>query len=201
MLEPFKYKDYAMNDIPNLSVDRTATKQGSYTAVQLGEQLGVSDATIRNRWYQWIVQVAPEPLLKQGSTYTELARTLFDEFSRVQYAGRTQWVAHTKARYAHEWSNAGVIEGALMPDSVSSALALRQTQTGMMQQSIAAALADLENFVDQLAVTEADFSDAELASFKATGQRRGIMRYKLEIQAELDTYGHLKQRRMEGGQP
>lgn len=88
-----------------------------------------------------------------------------------------------------------------MPDSVSSALALRQTQNGMMQQSIAAELADLENFVDQLAVTEADFSDAELALFKAAGQRRGIMRYKLELQAEMDTYGHLKQRRMEGGQP
>ncbi|NEQ51434.1 MAG: hypothetical protein F6K11_15050 [Leptolyngbya sp. SIO3F4] len=190
-----------MNDIPNLSVDRTATEQGTYTAVQLGEQLGVSDATIRNRWYQWIEQVAPEPLLKQGSTYTELARTLFYEFSRVKHCDRNQWVTNTKARYAHEWSNAGVIEGELMPDSVSSALALRQTQNGMMQQSIAADLADLENFVDQLAVTEADFSDAELASFKAAGQRRGIMRYKLELQAEMDTYGHLKQRRMEGGQP
>ncbi|EKU97590.1 hypothetical protein Lepto7375DRAFT_6795 [Leptolyngbya sp. PCC 7375] len=189
-----------MNDIPNLSVNRTATEQGTYTAVQLGEQLGVSDATIRNRWYQWIVQVAPEPLLKQGSTYTELARTLFDEFSRVKHCDRNQWVANTKARYAHEWSNAGVIEGELMPDSVSSALALRQTQNGMMQQSIAAELADLENFVDQLAITEADFSEAELASFKAAGQRRGIMRYKLELQAEMDTYGHLKQRRMEGGQ-
>ena len=137
-----------MNDIPNLSVDRTATEQGTYTAVQLGEQLGVSDAT-RNRWYQWIVQVAPEPLLKQGSTYTELARTLFDEFSRVKHCDLNQWVTNTKARYAHEWSNAGVIEGELMPDSVSSALALRQTQNGMMQQSIAAELADLENFVDQ----------------------------------------------------
>ncbi|MBE9069771.1 hypothetical protein IQ260_24310 [Leptolyngbya cf. ectocarpi LEGE 11479] len=41
---------------------------------------------------------------------------------------------------------------------------------------------------------------AELASFKAAGQRRSIMRYKLELQAEMDTYGHLKQRRMEGGQ-
>lgn len=86
-----------------------------------------------------------------------------------------------------------------MPDSVSSALALSQTQNGMMQQSIAAELADLENFVDQLAVTEADFSDAELASFQAAGQRWGIMRYKLELQAKMDTYGHLKQRRMEGG--
>ena len=48
-------------------------------------------------------------------------------------------------------------------------------------------------------MTEADFSDAELASFKAAGQRRGMMRYKLELQAEMDTYGQLKQRRM-GGQ-
>ena len=86
-----------------------------------------------------------------------------------------------------------------MPDSVSSALALCQTQNGIMQQSITQELADLESFVDQLAVTEADFSDAELASFQAAGQRRGIVRYKLELQAEMDTYGHLKQRRMQGG--
>ena len=87
-----------------------------------------------------------------------------------------------------------------MPDSVSSALALRQTQNGMMQQSIAEDLADLENFVDQLAVTEADFSNAELALFKAAGQRRGMVRYKLELQAEMDTCGQLKQRRMGGSQ-
>ncbi|MEM6840104.1 MAG: hypothetical protein AAF609_25130 [Cyanobacteria bacterium P01_C01_bin.120] len=105
----------------------------------------------------------------------------------------------TKARYAAECSNAGVIEGELMPDSVSSALALRQTQNGMMQQSITQELADLETFVDQLAVTEADFSDAELASFQSAGQRRGMMRYKLELQAEMDTYSHLKQRRMQRG--
>ena len=154
---------------------------------------------MRTRWFDWLVKVAPAELVKDNAGYTELARTLFEEFAEIKHSDRNQWVVDTKARYAAEWSNAGVIEGELMPDSVSSALALRQTQNGMMQQSIAAEPADLESFVDQLVITEANFSDAELASFQSAGQRRGMMRYKLELQAEMDTYSHLKQRRMQGG--
>ena len=194
-----------MDHITDPAIDRTIAGQSDvqtlYTAVQIAERLDVSEATIRNRWFEWIEKVVPEPLLKQGKNqYTQLALELFSKFATVERCDRNQWVTDTKAHYAQEWSNAGVIEGELMPDSVSSALALRQTQNGMMQQSIAEELADLENFVDQLAVTEADFSDAELASFKSAGQRRGMMRYKLELQAEMDTYGQLKQRRMGGGQ-
>ncbi len=170
---------------------------GHHTAQSIAEAYNVSDSTIRNRWFPWLKKVAPESLLKSGKGYTDLARTLFGEFAEVKHSDRDDWVADAKSRYSHEWSNAGVIEGELMPDSVSSALALRQTQNGMMQQSIAQELADLEAFVDQLAVTEADFSEAELASFQAAGQRRGMMRYKLELQAEMDTYSQLKQRRMQ----
>lgn len=170
-----------------------------YTAQQIAQTHNVGESTVRTRWFDWLVKVAPAELLKDNGGYTELARTLFEEFAEVKHCDRNQWVTDTKARYSPEWSNAGVIEGELMPDSISSALALCQTQNGMMQQSIAAELADLESFVDQLAVTEADFSDAELASFQAAGQRRGIVRYKLELQAEMDTYGHLKQRRMQNG--
>lgn len=178
--------------------DVSAHTGGHHTAQSIAEAYNVSDSTIRNRWFPWLKKVAPESLLKSGKGYTDLARTLFGEFAEVKHCDRDAWVTNAKSRYSHEWSNAGVIEGELMPDSVSSALALRQTQNGMMQQSIEEELADLESFVDQLAVTEADFSDAELASFKAAGQRRGMMRYKLELQAEMDTYGQLKQRRMGG---
>ncbi|NEP58724.1 MAG: hypothetical protein F6K31_17185 [Symploca sp. SIO2G7] len=180
--------------------DMAAHTGGHHTAQAIAEAYNVSDSTIRNRWFPWLKKVAPESLLKSGKGYTDLAHTLFGEFAEVKHCDRDTWVTEAKSRYSHEWSNAGVIEGELMPDSVSSALALRQTQNGMMQQSIAEELADLESFVDQLAMTEADFSDAELASFKAAGQRRGMMRYKLELQAEMDTYGQLKQRRMGGGQ-
>ncbi|MBT9317733.1 hypothetical protein [Leptothoe spongobia] len=180
--------------------DVAAYTGGHHTAQSIAEAYNVSDSTIRNRWFPWLKKVAPESLLKSGKGYTDLARTLFCEFAEVKHSERDAWVTDAKARYSHEWASAGVIEGELMPDSVSSALALRQTQNGMMQQSIAEELADLESFVDQLAVTEADFSDAELASFQAAGQRRGMMRYKLELQAEMDTYGQLKQRRMGSGQ-
>ncbi len=185
---------------PHVLTDIEPHTGGHYTAHQIAETHNVSDSTIRNRWFEWICKAAPAELLKDKEGFTELGRTLFAEFAEVKTCDRDTWVTDAKSRYAQEWSNAGVIEGELMPDSVSSALALRQTQNGMMQQSIAEELADLENFVDQLAVTEADFSDAELASFKSAGQRRGMMRYKLELQAEMDAYGQLKQRRMGGNQ-
>ncbi len=185
---------------PRTVADIQSHTSAHYSAQTIAQTHNVSESTVRTRWFDWLVKVAPAELLKDDRGYTELARTLFNEFAEVKLCDRNQWVTDTKAHYAQEWSNAGVIEGELMPDSVSSALALRQTQNGMMQQSIAEELADLENFVDQLAVTEADFSDAELASFKSAGQRRGMMRYKLELQAEMDTYGQLKQRRMGGGQ-
>lgn len=193
---------------PRTVADIESHASARYTAQQIAQTHNVGESTVRTRWFDWLVKVAPAELLKDRAGYTELARTLFEEFADIsdcespkeRLRQRNQWVTDAKTRYAPEWSNAGVIEGELMPDSVSSALALRQTQNGMMQQSIAEELADLESFVDQLAVTEADFSDAELASFQAAGQRRGIVRYKLELQAEMDTYGHLKQRRMGGGQ-
>ncbi|MEM9808151.1 MAG: hypothetical protein AAF959_23030 [Cyanobacteria bacterium P01_D01_bin.56] len=184
---------------PRMIADIESHTSARYTAQQIAQAHNVGESTVRTRWFEWLLKVAPAELLKDRAGYTELARTLFEEFADVRHCDRNQWVTDTKIRYAPEWSNAGVIEGELMPDSVSSALALRQTQNGMMQQSITQELADLEAFVDQLAVTEADFSDAELASFQAAGQRRGMMRYKLELQAEMDTYGHLKQRRMQGG--
>ena len=119
-----------------------------YTAQQIAQTHNVGESTVRTRWFDWLVKVTPAELLKDNAGYTELARTLFEEFAEIKHSDRNQWVVDTKARYAAEWSNAGVIEGELMPDSVSSALALHQTQNGMMQQSIAAELADLESFVD-----------------------------------------------------
>ena len=169
-----------------------------YTAHQIAQAHNVSDSTIRNRWFEWICKVAPAALLKNKEGYTELGRTLFDEFADVKTCDRETWVNYAKERYAQEWGNAGVIEGELMPDSVSSALALRQTQNGSMQKSIDTDLIELEAFIDQLVVTEDDFSEAELAAFKAAGKRRGMMRFKLELQAEAETYSDLKKRRMGG---
>ena len=185
---------------PRTVADIKSHASARYTAQQIAQTHNVGESTVRTRWFDWLLKVAPAELLKDRAGYTELARTLFEEFAEVKHCDRDTWVTNAKSRYSHEWSNAGVIEGELMPDSVSSALALRQTQNGMMQQSIAQELADLESLVDQLAVTEADFSDAELASFQSAGQRRGMMRYKPELQAEMDTYGQLKQRRMGIGQ-
>ncbi|NEQ29617.1 MAG: hypothetical protein F6K04_01240 [Leptolyngbya sp. SIO4C5] len=169
-----------------------------YTAQQLADELGVKAVTIRTRWFDWLCKVAPEPLLKEGKGFTELARSLFSEFSQVPKQSRQQWVADAKGHYSQEWGSAGVIEGELVPDEVSGALALIQTQNSHLQQSLEVELADVQAFIEQANVAEVDFSDAELQAYKTTGAKRGIARFKIETQTELEVLNALRQQRMQG---
>lgn len=184
---------------------RTPERTGNnlYSARQIAERypdIGVKEVTIRTRWYVWLERVAPEPLLKSGHLYTDLAAELFDDFAqRVKREDMDSkaWVEDAKARFSHEWGNAGVIDGEFMPDEVGNALALLQTQGGSLQSQLAAEMAGLEAFVDQLGDVEADFSQAELDMFRAQGALRGVKRFKVETQAELGTYNLLKKKRMQ----
>ncbi|WP_017301962.1 hypothetical protein [Nodosilinea nodulosa] len=185
--------------------DRTPGRTGSnlYSSKQIAERypdIGVKEVTIRTRWYVWLERVAPEPLLKSGHLYTDLAAELFDDFAqRVKRDGMDSkaWVEDAKARFSHEWGNAGVIDGEFMPDEVGNALALLQTQGSSLQTQLAAEMADLEAFVEQLGDVEDDFSQAELDMFRAKGAMRGVKRFKVETQAKLGTYNLLKKKRMQ----
>jgi hypothetical protein len=153
--------------------------------------------------------VAPEPLLKKGGSYTDLAAQLFDDFAqrvKREQMDSKAWVEDAKARFSHEWGNAGVIDGELMPQEVGNALALLQTQGSSLQTSYDQELAEIEALVEQLGEVEDDFSEAELNKFKAQGALRGLKRFKVETQAEIGTYSTLRQKRMQGdggreGQP
>lgn len=162
--------------------------------------IGVKEVTIRTRWFEWLLKVAPEPLLKKGGKYTDLAAELFDDFAqRVKRDGTDSkaWVEDAKARFSHEWGSVGVIDGEFMPEEVGNALALLQTQGSSLQTQLAAEMADLEDFVDQLGDVEEDFSEAEISMFQAKGALRGVRRFKFETQAELGTYNLLKKKRMQ----
>lgn len=189
-----------MNNISDSVASRTTTGlsavQAPYTSVQLAEMFNISEATIRNRWFNWINKVAPEPLLKEGKGYTELAQSLFAEFAKVPKNDRELWVEAARSHYAEEWASAGVIDGELMPESVGGTLALLETHNAGLQAAIDAELANLETFIGQVNAAEADFSEAELRAFQTTGVRRGVQRFKLETQAELETLNELRQRRM-----
>ena len=71
--------------------DAPAHMGGHYTAQAIAEAYNVSDSTIRNRWFSWINQVVPTELLKHKQGYTELAHTLFGEFSTVRACERKSW--------------------------------------------------------------------------------------------------------------
>ncbi|MGB7313908.1 MAG: hypothetical protein WA939_13325 [Nodosilinea sp.] len=185
--------------------DRTPGRTGNnlYSSKQIAERypdIGVKEVTIRTRWFEWLRRVAPEPLLKSGHLYTDLAAELFDDFAqRVKrdHMDSKAWVEDAKARFSHEWGSVGVIDGEFMPDEVGNALALLQTQGSSLQTQLAAEMADLEAFVDQLGDVEDDFSEAEISMFQAKGALRGVRRFKVETQAELGTYNLLKKKRMQ----
>ncbi|MEM9906132.1 MAG: hypothetical protein AAF921_14030 [Cyanobacteria bacterium P01_D01_bin.44] len=184
-------------DIPGQQPDIPG--QGApYSTVRLAEELKISESTLRKRWFEWLLKVAPEPLLKMEGGYTELARTLFHEFSKVEQRDRKAWVTDAKARYSAEWSSAGVIDAELMPDEVGGTLALMSESNLTGLADIDAELAKLATFNEALSTAEADFSKQELQAFKVQGMKRGIARYRIETQAEAQTYHHLRQQRMEG---
>lgn len=169
-----------------------------YTAQQIAQEVGKGESTIRTRWFDWLIKVAPAPLLRTDDGYTELARTLFAEFAQVKNCDRAQWVTDAKQRYSQEWASAGVIDGELMPDEVGGTLALMQSVNLATQSGINGDLADLEAFISQVNEAEANFSEQELEAYKMAGVQRGIARFKVETQAEIQTLNTLRQQRMGG---
>ena len=168
-----------------------------YTAKQLSGEIRIASSTLRTRWFPWLVKVAPEQLLRDTQGYTELARTLFLEFKDVDAAERLAWVADAKSRYAHEWDSAGVIEGELMPDEVGNVLATLSSQQTSAELSIQKDLEDLDSFIDSVKQAEDSFSEAELAAFRTKGAKRGIARFQIETQTEIEVYNRLQQKRLE----
>ncbi|MEM9485296.1 MAG: hypothetical protein AAGA83_16615 [Cyanobacteria bacterium P01_F01_bin.116] len=183
---------------PRTVADMQTHTSAHYSAQTIAQTHNVSESTVRTRWFDWLVKVAPAELLKEDQGYTELARTLFDEFAEVQLCDRKSWVTDAKTRYSQEWGNAGVIEGELVPDEVSSVLALRQTQADSLELSVAEQLAALESMIDQVNAAEVDLSETELRAAKARGQKRAIVLHQAELTAELQTTNLLRQRRSGG---
>ena len=173
-----------------------------YTAQQLADDhpdLNPKPVTIRTRWISWAEKVAPKRLLKVEQGYTELCRTLIGDYAqRVKRDGLSAdvWVDEEKARFSQEWEPHGIIDGELMPDEVGGALATLQTQGTALQHQLASKLDQLNEFVEQIADVEANFSKAELQTMRAKGAIRGVQRFKVEMQSELQTYNQLRQQHL-----
>ena len=165
-----------------------------YSSGDLAQELGVGESTVRTRWFEWIAQVAPSSLLKESRGYTELARTLFHEFAEIEKRDRQQWVNEAKTRYTEEWSSVNIIEGELVPAEVGGALAAVQQNNSDLAALLATEMEEAIAFGDQLENIEADFSAAELEEMKMQGALRGVKRFKIMKQAELQTFTQLRQR-------
>lgn len=170
-----------------------------YSAQQIANELEKSESTVRTRWFPWLLKVAPCPLLRDDAGYTELARTLFSEFAKVEQRDRPEWVLEAKQRYSQEWACAGVIEGELMPEEVGGTLALMQSSNLAVQAEIDLQLSELKDFISQLNSAEASLSQQELAAFRQAGIQRGLAQFQIETQAQQQVVNMLRQQRL-GGQ-
>ncbi len=184
---------------PHVSENVSPHSERTYTAQQIAEQHNVSAVTVRTRWFEWLCKVAPEKLLKNGKSYTELANTLFGEFASVDKKERPLWVADAKQRYSHEWGAAGVIDCEVMPDNVGGTLALMNANNTDLQQSIALQLASVEQFIDQMNAADANLSQAQVQQSIARGTQQAIAEFQLEETTKAQVLNQLRQRRMGGG--
>lgn len=170
----------------------------TYTAAEIATEHGVSDATVRNRWFKWLEKVAPAQLLKEGKSYTELAHTLFGEFAACDQKERHAWVADAKQRYGSEWSSVGVIDCEVMPDNVGGTLALIQSNLSVSNQNLTAELSEVTDFINRLNTADADFTEAEIEGWQATGARKAVQQFKTEEIARAQTLNALRQQRLGG---
>ncbi|MEL6260472.1 MAG: hypothetical protein AAFR12_05335 [Cyanobacteria bacterium J06626_6] len=171
----------------------------TYTAVEIATEHNVTDAAVRTGWYKWLCKVAPSELLKSGKRYTELAHALFSEFAQVDPKERPAWVADAKHRYAHEWGRAGVIDCEIVPENVGGVLALHEASNNHVQQEISVELAQVQQFIEQLNLSDANLSQAEMEGFVAAGTRRAIAQFRAEEIARAQTLSALRQQRLQGG--
>ncbi|MGB3495221.1 MAG: hypothetical protein WBA57_21000 [Elainellaceae cyanobacterium] len=167
-----------------------------YTAAELATELAIAESTLRTRWLPWIQKVAPVELLVNDSGYSELARSLFCEFSTLptKKANRQRWVSEAKERYSREFMPNG-----LTPEGVSGelggALALLRDQGSQLQTAADEQLAELQALIESQSQVEAEFDEAEIAAMRAVGAKRGVMRFQIEAENEDSAYYQLRKMR------
>jgi hypothetical protein len=185
---------------PHITSHVSPHAERTYTAQEIADQHSVKAVTVRTRWFDWLTKVAPEQLLKNDKSYTELANTLFAEFALVDQRERHAWVADAKTRYSAEWGSVGIVDCEVMPVEVCSTLAILQNNNSSMQQQFDVGLAEIEQFIEQLNTTDANISQAEVQSWAAAGAQKAVMQFKTEEVVKAQTLHTLRQKRMQGGQ-
>ena len=191
--------DTQINSPPHIGEHTLEHTERTYTAQEIADQHNVKSVTVRTRWFEWLLKVAPEPLLRIDKSYTPLAYALFGEFALVDKAERHAWVKDAKQRYARDWDDVGVIDCEVMPDNVGGTLALLQTNLSLANQSLKANLSEVSDFISQLNAVEANCSQAEIESWQSAGALKAVAQFKTEESARVQTLNALRQQRM-GGQ-
>lgn len=167
-----------------------------YSGAQLAQELAIAESTLRTRWLPWLEKVAPLELLRTDLGYTELARSLAQEFKQVpsKKVARAQWVSDAKHRYSGEFSLDGLIPEELPPE-LGSVLALVRQQGTQMQAAASADLERMKDLITQQGQVQADFDEAEVAAMRARGMNRGVQRFQIETEAEDNAYFQLRRLR------
>lgn len=170
-----------------------------YTAQQIADRypdIGPSEVTVRTRWFPYLTQVAPEALLKEKGGYTQFAAELFDDFVANTKRGSVKpagWVSSAKSRYSQEWESSGVIDGELMPEEVGGQLALSQNKLTRLTEETEKSQADLMELIRQTKAARSTLSRNEVERARQEGRNRAIEKYKVRLQAELETEAALSE--------
>jgi hypothetical protein len=179
--------------------DRTEPAQPAapYTAVFLAKECGISDVTLRTRWFKQVCQAVPKSQLKEGRGFTDLARELFQDYAQTVATGQISvdaWIDLQKQKYAHEWAQdeVEVVNAELVPEIATTSLALLKTTNLSLSEQMKVQLAQVQQFSQSLEVMETEFSEQELEAIRMRGAMRGMQRFQIEEQSALEVYHGLR---------
>jgi hypothetical protein len=185
------------------ALDRTPTAQvlaqptAPYTAIFLARENNIADVTLRTRWFPQLCNVAPENLLRADKGYTDLARQLFKDYAETVATGQLSvhaWIEQQKTAFAHEWAQAEVeiVTAELVPDEATTGLSLLKDTNLSLQQQIEVQLLQLQQFAQTVDDMEAEFSEQDLEEIRMKGALRGMKKFQIERQAEIQAYHSLR---------
>jgi hypothetical protein len=183
--------------LPALDRTETTPPTAPYTAIFLARENNIADVTLRTRWYRQLCEVAPESALKANRGYTDLARQLFRSYAETVASGNLSvhaWIAQEKQNHTHEWAQAEaeIISAELVPDEATVSLSTLRTSNQQLQQQMETQMAKLQQFAQSVDDLQTEFSAQDLERFQMNGALRGMKRFEVETQAELQTYHSLR---------
>lgn len=177
--------------------DRTT---GRYTNIQIAEDLGASESSVRY-WFAKVREVCPMEWLKVDGKHTDLSAGLLADYAARVARGpmaAAPWVLEMQEQFETPPKTD------VLP--ADTALALRSNEVtatalteylGELGSEVLEATQKVDAYMDDLEASDMELLQTELEAVRKRGAKRAVLKYAAEKQAENETAQALRQREIE----